>query len=35
VLHEILGDPEDNTEVSLVFANVAERDILLKVRGWP
>lgn len=30
LLHEILKNPKDQTEVSLVFANVTEGDILLK-----
>lgn len=30
VLRELLADPEDTTELSLIFANVAEGDILLR-----
>jgi hypothetical protein len=33
VADHILGNPADKTKVSLVFANVSEGDILLKVRG--
>jgi cytochrome-b5 reductase len=32
VINEILKNPEDKTEVNFVFANIAERDILLKVQ---
>lgn len=30
VIREILSNPEDHTEVSLIFANVSENDILLR-----
>lgn len=30
VIRELLGDPNDNTEISLVFANLSERDIMLR-----
>jgi hypothetical protein len=33
VADHILGNPADTTKVSLVFANVSEGDILLKVGG--
>jgi len=32
VINEILSNPSDNTEVSLLFANIAPEDILLKER---
>jgi len=30
VLHEVLSNPRDETKLSLIFANVTEKDILLK-----
>ncbi len=32
VIHEILKNPQDKTELSLIFANIGEEDILLKDR---
>ena len=32
VIHEILMNPKDKTELSLIFANIGEEDILLKDR---
>ena len=32
VIEEILNNPEDKTQVSLVFANTEEKDILLRER---
>jgi len=32
VIHEIVKNPEDKTEITLVFANIAAEDILLKDR---
>jgi cytochrome-b5 reductase len=32
IVHEILKNPNDKTEISLVFANIAHEDILLKER---
>jgi len=36
VIHKILSNPEDKTEIRLIFANVTKEDILLKDRidGW-
>jgi len=33
VIDEILGNPQDKTELSLVFANIAEEDILLREKN--
>jgi cytochrome-b5 reductase len=30
IIREVLKHPEDNTQLSLVFANIAKEDILLK-----
>lgn len=30
IVQEVLRNPEDKTEVSLIFANVSDKDILLK-----
>jgi cytochrome-b5 reductase len=32
VIEEVLGNPEDKTEISLVFGNLTPKDILLKDR---
>jgi cytochrome-b5 reductase len=32
VIHEVLKNPKDKTELSLIFANIGEEDILLKDR---
>jgi len=36
LIHEVLKNPEDKTQLTLIFANVTEQDILLRDRidGW-
>lgn len=34
IIDAVLENPDDKTEVSLIFANESDSDIILKVGGW-